>query len=572
MRFPLLSSLLPTSFLRGKQASIRPVVLIVIDGWGVAPASTGNAIERASLPYWRSLLATYPNTELIASGESVGLPANEVGNSEVGHLTIGAGRVISESLLRINRAIEDGSFLRNKALLDAVEHSRQFGSTLHLMGLVGSGNVHSSTQHLYALLKLCKLQKIPRVALHLFTDGRDAPPRDGVNVVTRIEFELQKEYPFAKIASLSGRYFALDRDNHWERTQKVYDALTTGSGAKETSAVATLSNSYLQGKTDEFIEPTVIGDIQANHLTIEENDAVIFFNFRVDRPRQLAKAFVIPDFESGAFLQSDGVVSKGIPKTTFTRQKTYKNLFFVTMTEYQKEIPVSGVAFPNERVEKPMSEILSEHNYTQLHLAESEKERMVTYYFDGLRTQYFDKEDVVIVPSPRVGTYDRKPEMALPGVQKQFLQLLSLDKYQFFVCNFANPDMVAHSGKTDATIKACQEVDHALSVLVEAVLSVDGSVFITADHGNAEELLTYDASGFFFTSGNGSMNTEHSNNPVPFVFVANAFKGKPTALSQGTLADVAPTMLTWMKLPIPKEMTGKNLLKETVPEASVSEK
>lgn len=565
MRIPIVSSFFDPKIHRGP-SSLRPVVLISMDGWGIAPPSHGNALTAAKLPNWESILKEYPNTSLIASGESVGLPANEVGNSEVGHLTMGVGRVIFESLLRINRSIADETFFRNPALTMAVDHVMAKNSTLHLMGLVGSGNVHSSVEHLYALLKLCKRLNVTKVVLHLFTDGRDAPPHDGVNVVSNIEYAL-KEAGIGKIASVAGRYYALDRDNRWERTQQAYEAITSGIGPRATSAVSAISDSYKAGKTDEFVEPTVIVKDGEEPASVNDNDAVIFFNFRVDRPRQLTKAFVIPkpEFESGAFLRKEVGGSLGLkgqaPPPTFERKKVIKDLFFVTMTEYQEGVPVSAVGFPTESIDHPIGQIISENKMLQMHMAESEKERMVTYYIDGLRGVPFEGEDVKIIPSPKVGTYDHKPEMSLHALVREFLWALSQNKYHFFVLNFANPDMVAHSGKLQATIKAVEHVDWALGAMKKAVLTLDGAIFITADHGNAEELLTFDPSGFYYTTHDGSMNTEHSNNPVPFVMIENSYKGKTSALATGTLADVAPTILGYMKIPVPAIMTGRNLLK-----------
>lgn len=565
MRIPLISNFFDPK-IHKRANSLRPVVLLSMDGWGIAPPSKGNALTAAKLPNWEHILKTYPNTSLIASGESVGLPANEVGNSEVGHLTMGVGRVIFESLLRINRSIDDETFFRNPAFLTAVDHVQQHQSTLHLMGLVGSGNVHSSVEHLNALIKLCKRLNIKSLVLHVFTDGRDAPPHDGVNVISNIEFTL-KEAGIGRIASVAGRYYALDRDNRWERTEQAYDAITSGIGPRATSAVAAVSDSYKAGKTDEFVVPTVIVKEGEEPVGVKDGDAVIFFNFRVDRPRQLTKAFVIPkpEFESGAFLRKEVGGSLGLkgqaPPPTFVRKKVIKDMCFVTMTEYQEGVPVSAVGFPTESIDHPIGQIIAENKMLQMHMAESEKERMVTYYVDGLRGVPFEGEDVKIVSSPKVGTYDHKPEMSLPALVREFLWALEKNKYHFFMINFANPDMVAHSGKLQATIKAVQHVDWALGVMMNAVLTLDGAIFITADHGNAEELLTFDPSGFYYTTHDGSMNTEHSNNPVPFVMIEKSFEGKPGALETGTLADVAPTILGYMKIQTPTVMTGKNLLK-----------
>ncbi|MEP7166769.1 MAG: 2,3-bisphosphoglycerate-independent phosphoglycerate mutase [Candidatus Woesebacteria bacterium] len=564
MRIPIISSFFDPA-IHPVPGGIKPVILISIDGWGIAPESHGNALTAAKLGNWNRILAEYPNTKLIASGEAVGLPANEVGNSEVGHLTMGVGRVIFESLLRINRSITEETFFRNNAFLSAVDHVIVNKSKLNLIGLIGSGNVHSSTEHLYALLELCKRNKLNNVVLHLFTDGRDAPPHDGVNVLSNIEYKL-KEMKIGRIASVAGRYFALDRDNRWDRIQATYEAITSAIGPTATSAVQAVSDSYKVGKTDEFVVPTVITDEGGKTLTVDDGDACIFFNFRVDRPRELTKAFVIkaPDFETGAFLKTEVGGSLGLkgqePPPTFARKKVPKNLFFVTMTEYQKDVPVSAIAFPTESVEEGMTKVIADHGLAQFHLAESEKERMVTYYMDGLRSEKFPGEDVKIIPSPKVGTYDHKPEMSLFPLVRELKWALAQNKYSFIVMNIANPDMVAHSGKLQATIKACEAVDTGLEEIKNAVLKLDGTIFITADHGNAEELLTFDPSTFYYTTHDGSMNTEHSNNPVPLVVINNAMRGKKDLLKAGTLEDVAPTILNFMNLPVPTQMTGKNLL------------
>lgn len=537
--------------------TIKPYVLLVIDGWGIAPPSEGNAMTLSRLPRYTKLLEEYPNTKLIASGESVGLPANEVGNSEVGHLTIGVGRVVLESLLRINKEIENGKFYSNPELLKAIEHARSNNSALHICGLASSGNVHSSTPHLLALLELCKRQNFHQVYLHLFTDGRDAPPQDGLKVITKIEDKLS-ELQFGKIASLAGRYYAMDRDSRWERTDKVYKVMTTGEGPTAPSAIEAIQKSYEQNLTDEFIVPTAIVSPGEAPRLVNEGDSVIYFNFRVDRAVQLTQIFVLPDFESGILQDS------GTRTPTLQRSKIFKDLCFVSMTQYKHDLPVSGIAYPKIDISHSFAQVLSEHQLRQFHLAESEKEKMVTYYFDGMHLETLPGEDVLIVPSAKVGTYDRKPEMSLAEIVKAFRQALEKDIYHFFVLNFANPDMVAHSGNIPASIKACELVDSAIGEIVDMLLLRQGTLFITADHGNVEELLTYDQSTYFFTSGPGAVNTEHSNNPVPFVIMNEALKNNPSvSLKPGALSDVAPTMLHMMQLPIPTEMTGHNLLEQT---------
>lgn len=543
------------SFSGLRKNNIRPMVLIALDGWGKAPLSEGNAIEKAKKPNIDSY-KKYPNGELIASGESVGLPANEVGNSEVGHLTIGAGRVVYQSLPRINIAIKEGSFFENKAFLSAIAHVVRNQSRLHIMGLVSSGTIHSSNAHLYALLEFCKKNKMGNVNLHLFTDGRDAPPNDGAKVVGQIENKMA-ELNIGSISTIAGRYYAMDRDGRWDRTKRAYDAIVSGTGLKANSAVEAVNLSYQRGQTDEFIEPTVIfkssstGNLgpvsQKTAGIVDDNDAVIFFNFRIDRPRQLSQAFTLSNFDS---------------QKTFNRGKVPKNIYFVTMTEYQKGLPVSAIAYPPQSVNETLSEIVANEGLKQIRIAESEKERMVTFYFDGLREEQFSGEDVEIVASPKVETYDKKPEMSAGKIVTRFKKNLRRNKYHFFVLNFANPDMVAHSGNIEKTIEAVEAVDKAVGEIVKLTLGKGGTVAITADHGNAEELLSYPTKSFFVTSKSGLVNTEHSNNPVPIFIINNNLVGKALSGLKGSLADIATTILPLMGLSPSSEMTGKDLLEQ----------
>lgn len=537
----------------GTSLANRPIVLISLDGWGLAPPSRGNAIAMAKTPNMNSYFANYPHGQLIASGESVGLPAGEVGNSEVGHLTMGVGRVIYQSLKRINVAISDGSFFDNKAFKDVSKYVNQNKSKLHLLGLVGSGNVHSSTDHLYALLQACKKNGVKDVYLHLFTDGRDAPPNEGIAIIRQIEEKLGL-LKIGKIATISGRYYAMDRDARWERIQKSYDAVVSGVGRQALSALEAIDNSYKEGKTDEFIEPTVI-PYNGQILTINDTDGIIFFNFRVDRAREFSMALTIPDFETA------DLTKYGYSGSVFTRSKRLKKIFFVSMTEYHKELPVSAVAFPPQyNFPDSLPEIMSKNNILNLHLAESEKERMVTYYFRGMRSEAFPLEDVVIVPSPKVPTYDKKPEMSAYEILKKFKEYIKTNKYGFAVLNFANPDMVAHSGNIEATIKAIEVIDKVLGELISFVTDRNGVIIITADHGNAEELLSFPNKTFYYTSDKGDRNTDHSSNPVPVVIIGKEYFGQVQKLLSGTLADIAPTILAIMKLPIPPSMAGRDLL------------
>ncbi len=558
----------PSESLNLEKSTIKPMVLLVLDGFGIAPNSTGNAISAARTPNLSYFQANYPYSKLIAAGESVGLPANEAGNSEVGHLTIGTGRVVYQSLPRINMSIKDGSFYQNKAFISALSHARKNNSNVHLMGLIGSGNVHSSTEHLFALLEFFRRNYFGKIYLHLFTDGRDAPPTDAVNVIAKIQNYLN-EVKIARIATISGRYWAMDRDARWDRTKKAYDAIVNGIGVKAADPLDAMKASYQTNVTDEFIEPTIIEVNGKPTATVGDNDTVIFFNFRIDRPRQLTMAFTFANFEELKVVEF-GYTPHGTQKhdrtshkaegPTFKRGKVPKNLYFVTMTEYQKNLPVSAIAFPPDYVQNSMPEILSKLGLFQFHLSESEKERMVTYYMDGLKDNRFPGEDVLIVPSPNVSTYDKKPEMSLFKIVTEFKRAILEDKYHFIVMNFANPDMVAHTGNLKATVKAVDYVDSAVGSVAAMVLKAGGTLFITADHGNAEELLSFPLGTFFFTTSSGSINTEHSNSPVPFYVIGNQFKGMQGLLRDGNLSDVAPTILGLMGIPTPPEMSGVNLI------------
>lgn len=558
----------PFENLKLERAKVKPHVLLVLDGYGIAPVSSGNAISAAKTPNLTYFQNNYPYSKLYAAGESVGLPANEAGNSEVGHLTLGVGRVIYQSLPRINMAIKDGSFYENKAFVQALSHARTNHSKIHVMGLVGSGNVHSSTNHLFALLEFFRRNNFNDVILHLFTDGRDAPPTDAVNVIKKIQDYLT-EVKTARIATITGRYWAMDRDARWERTKKAYDAIVNGVGVKAADPVNAINTSYQANITDEFIEPTVFETGGAAVGTVNDNDAVIFFNFRIDRPRQLTMAFTFADFEQLKVVEfgytphgtqrhkKEGEKAEG---PTFERGKKPQNLFFVTMTEYQKNLPVSAIAYPPDFITNSMPEVLSKMGLRQFHLTESEKERMVTFYMDGLKDKRYEGEDVVIVPSPKVSTYDKRPEMSVYKIVSEFKKAILKDIYHFIVMNFANPDMVAHTGNLKATIKAVEHVDSAVGSIAAMTLKAGGTLYITADHGNAEELLSFPLGTFFFTTSSGSVNTEHSNSPVPLYMIGNQYKGKNNILRDGALSDLAPTIMELMNVPKPQEMTGESLI------------
>lgn len=540
----------------------KPVVLIIMDGWGIAPDSPGNAVTQAQTPTIDNFWAAYPRTQLKTSGEAVGLPKNEDGNSETGHLNLGAGKIVFQDLPRINMAIADGSFFQKPAFKAAAEHARKNKSSLHLLGLIGSGGVHSSLEHLLALIRLAKQESLSKLFLHLFTDGRDSPPTSALTYIDIVETELKK-IGFGQIASLCGRYWAMDRDNRWERTQKAYDALTLGKGKFAFSPAGGIKASYEEGKTDEFLEPVILTDKNKKPLgLIENNDAVIFFNFRIDRPRQLTKAFVLPNFETlvirkaafDPYAERYGLHLYEVPQetTTFKRTKIIQNLFFVTMTEFEKKLPTQ-TAFPPTPVKMPLARVLAEKGLRQLHIAETEKERFVTYYFDGQREDPFSGEDRIEIASPKIATYDKKPEMSAYEVTNELVKRLKTNIYDFVVVNYANPDMVGHTGVLSAGIKACEVIDECVGKVVNTVLGLSGNCLITADHGNVEEMINLTT---------GGVDTEHSNNPVPLVVVSQHFRQKAQNLPQGILADVAPTILDLMEINKPELMTGRSLLRQ----------
>lgn len=545
------------------QNSSKFVMLVVLDGWGMAVPGPGNAITQAYTPNMSRFWSLYPHTQLGASGEAVGLPRGEVGNTETGHLNLGAGKIIYQDLARINMAIADGSFSQNQQLIGAFTHAKENNSNLHIMGLVGAGGVHSNLEHLIALIELAGRQKFTRVFLHLFTDGRDSPPTSAALYVSKLKEEINKQ-GVGQIASIMGRYWAMDRDMRWERTQRAYVALTQGVGHLVKTPEDAIEASYKLGRTDEFIEPSLIVNEKGIPITkISENDAVIFFNFRIDRPRQLTKAFVLSDFEKGAVdLSYDPhVVSYAkthnptpAPVSVFNRGEKIKNLYFVTMTEYSKTISQAGavVAFPPENVTLPLGRVISDHNLKQLRASESEKERFVTYYFNGQQEVAFPGEDRLIIPSPKIPTYDLEPAMSAKELTDALLHRLWINNtYSFVLVNYANADMVGHTGNIGSTVTACQVVDECLGKLASYIMAYNGTMVITADHGNAEEMIR---------AQTGDVDTEHSSNPVPFIVVSKAITGQSTMHKTGILADVAPTILSLMGLPIPTTMIGRNLL------------
>ncbi|MCL5411539.1 MAG: 2,3-bisphosphoglycerate-independent phosphoglycerate mutase [Patescibacteria group bacterium] len=520
--------------MKSKETKIRPAVLIVLDGWGIAKAGPGNAITLAKTPNFDKFWSTYPHTQLLASGESVGLPKGESGNSEVGHLNIGAGRIVYQDLPRINMAIADGTFINNQAFVSACRIVKDNKSSLHLMGLASPGGVHSSLEHLYSLLWLAKERGVEKVYIHMFTDGRDTPPTSALIYLAELEEKI-KHIGVGKIATVSGRYYAMDRDKRWARTKKAYDAIVNNEGPTASSAYEAIERAYQTGQTDEFIVPIVILENQKPIAHLSSEDAVIFFNFRPDRARQLTQAIVLPsfnEFERGTFL---------------------KRVFFVSMAEYEKGLP-TVIAFPPEGVDVPLARILHQENLRQLHIAETEKYVHVTYFINGGREDPFSGEDRILIPSPKVATYDEKPEMSAYEITDVVTQRLEKNLYDFIVINFANADMVGHTGIIPCGIKAIETIDDCLGKVVNATLSAGGAVVITADHGNAEEMVNLQT---------GEVDTEHSANPVPLLIISKELEGVSNKqLNQGILADVAPTILDLMGVSKPEPMTGRSLLEQ----------
>lgn len=522
----------------------KPLVLCVLDGWGIAPDYPGNAITQANCTNFNRLWFNFPHTLLSASGLSTGLPQGVVGTSEVGHLNLGAGMIVFQDVLRIDNSISDATFFENEAFMKALEHIKKNNSSIHLIGLVGPGLVHSSTSHMLALLDLLASQKIQpqRVKIHIFTDGRDSSPTSAKDYISNLLDQIKGQ---AVVSSISGRYFAMDRDNRWDRTAKAYFALLGNTLKRAPDPINVLIDSYSDAITDEFIEPTVITGQDGEPLgPIRQNDAVIFFNFRPDRARQLTKAFVL---DSLTGLKT----SSGEKAVIFKRGPKLKNLFFTSMTDYEKDLQVSAVAFAPHRVLMPLARVFSESADKQLHIAETEKYAHVTYFFNGGFEKAFPGEDRLLINSKKVTSYDQVPEMSAPEITRELIKRIGSRAYDFAIVNYANADMVGHTGNLQAAIKAVQAVDFHIGILAKVVLSIGGALIITADHGNAEVMLN---------PRTNEVDTAHSLSPVPCIFIANDYQGKPTQVERGILADVAPTILTMAGIPKPPSMSGRNLL------------
>ncbi|HTQ64599.1 MAG TPA: 2,3-bisphosphoglycerate-independent phosphoglycerate mutase [Puia sp.] len=504
----------------------KKIILVIMDGWGLGKIKSSDAIQHANTPFVHSLYKKYPNSTLITCGESVGLPDGQMGNSEVGHLNIGAGRVVYQELQRINVAIREGSFMKNEVLLNSIRFAKEHKKPLHLMGLVSDGGVHSHINHLKAITDTCKKEGLAEVFIHAFTDGRDTDPKSGLGFVEDLEKHLKSSV--GRIASISGRYYAMDRDKRWERVKLAYDVMVNGIGEKNTDACSVLKESYTKNITDEFIKPTfIIEKNQEPVALIKNDDVVICFNFRTDRCREITEVLTQRD-----------IPESGMKKSS---------LHYTTMTEYDHHFKNVNVIFENDDLKNTLGEIISANGLKQIRIAETEKYPHVTFFFSGGREQPFEGEKRIMIPSPKVATYDLKPEMSAFEVTDAILPEIKNKSADFICLNFANADMVGHTGVWEAAIKAVETVDTCVEKVVTSALENGYTVFLTADHGNADYMINSD----------GSPNTAHTLNLVPLFIIDADWKGN---IQPGKLGDIAPTILTMMQIKIPKEMTGKILI------------
>lgn len=510
----------------------RPTMLMILDGYGISPAAPGNAIAKASKPNLDKIFAEYPCTTLKASGLDVGLPEGQMGNSEVGHLNIGAGRIVYQDLTMITKAIEDGDFFENEAFSEAMDHVIKNDSTLHLQGLLSDGGVHSHIKHLMALIDLAKRRGVKKLVVHAFLDGRDVPPRCALKYMDMLCEHMEKT-GLGRIGTVSGRYYAMDRDKRWDRLQKAYDAMTIAEGMHAATGKEAIEKAYERGENDEFVLPTVVDGADPAGGTVCDGDSIIMFNFRPDRAREITRAFMDPEFEAFAF----------------ERSKKVNDLCYVCMTQYDAEMPGVMLAYPPETPENTLGEYISALGLRQLRIAETEKYAHVTFFFNGGVEEPQKNEDRILIPSPSVPTYDLQPEMSAPEVTEKVIEAVNSDKYDLIIMNFANADMVGHTGVMEAAVKAIETLDECVAGIVDAVLAKGGQILMTADHGNADEML----------DAEGNVMTAHSLNDVPLVNISD----DPAPLEDGgRLCDIAPTLLTMMGLEIPAEMTGTNKLRK----------
>ena len=498
---------------------------MILDGFGIAPAGPGNAVAKAYKPNLDEIFSKYPHTQLKASGLAVGLPEGQMGNSEVGHLNIGAGRVVYQELTRISKAIDDGVFAGNAALNDAINHCRETGGALHVMGLLSDGGVHSHISHIKAVVSLAFSHNVSPIYVHCFMDGRDVPPTSGINYIKEMENFLS-DIDGASTGVVAGRYYAMDRDKRWERVKLAYDALVSGQGRRASSGSQSVAMAYEAGETDEFILPTVCSD----KARVKDGDSIIFCNFRPDRARELTRCFVDDDFSG------------------FERPRKIADLKYVCMTQYDETMPNVEIAFPPAVISNTLGEYLSSLGMSQLRIAETEKYAHVTFFFNGGVEKPNPLEDRILIPSPKVATYDLQPEMSAFEVTEKVIEEIKSSKYDCIILNFANPDMVGHTGKFDAAVKAIEAVDQCVGKIVPVILEAGGQILLTADHGNADDML----------DSSGNPVTAHSLNPVPLVHIAET--PVSSLAGGGRLCDIAPTMLKLMGLSIPPEMTGKSLI------------
>ncbi len=507
--------------------SVKKVLLIIMDGWGLGKVAAADAIQQANTPFTDSLYKKYPHTTLTTCGEAVGLPDGQMGNSEVGHLNLGAGRIVYQELQRINVAIRDGSFSKNENLLSAIRFAKNNNKPLHLIGLVSNGGVHSHINHLKSILDVCKHEGLKNVFIHAFTDGRDCDPKSGLGFIKDLAEHLKLSG--GKIASICGRYFAMDRDKRWERIKQAYDALVNGKGDTATDEIIAIENSYRQNITDEFIKPTVIVDEQQHPIaTIQDGDAVLCFNFRTDRCREITQVLTQSDFPEQEMKKLD--------------------LHYTTMTEYDQNFKNIAVIFDNDNLNNTLGEIIEQNGLKQIRAAETEKYPHVTFFFSGGREKKFQGEKRILVPSPKVATYDLQPEMSAKELTEALLKEIKNQSFDFGCINFANADMVGHTGVFQAAVKAVETVDACVEQLVTTALENGYTIFLTADHGNSDYMINED----------GTPNTAHTLNPVPLFVIDKVSK---LNLKPGKLGDIAPTILTLMQLPVPPEMTGALLTK-----------